>query len=184
MLFDARYKNRKVLSWRGRHFIGPFPSLSQIALCLGQWGKRPYFQRHLGLYFKASVLTWASTWLQVRLPWEAQSPQAGSGVLPAKLLCKSEIEEVKAAVVLLCLFFFFSVLGVENSNPGLGTHECDSDAWQLTQEPSCAHMGSLETAMLEELCGWLPLRWRPDLGWCLCIMLHTIVLPKLAGFLL
>lgn len=29
----------------------------------------------------------------------------------------------------MCIYFF-SVLGVENSNPGLGTHECDSDSWQ------------------------------------------------------
>lgn len=55
---------------------------------------------------------------------------------------------------------------------------------QLTQEPSRAHAGSLKATMLEEMCGWRPIRWRPDLGWCLCITLHTIVLPKLEGFLL
>lgn len=90
MLFDTRYKNRKVLSWRGRHFVYPVLSLPQGCSLSGRvGGKRPYFQRYLGLYFhsKVHVLAWNSVRLYVELPCGAVTLRLG--VVPTtKLLCK------------------------------------------------------------------------------------------------
>jgi len=63
-------------------------------------------------------------------------------VLAVKLFCNPEIEEeVEAAAVCLSL----SVLGGENSNPGLDTFEYGSNEWQswLTRKSSTACVGSL-----------------------------------------